>query len=64
MDVLELMVKMEVAADDFIIFDTDPDDRHLWTPITVSVVTCASGPVLMRFRTDSGIVIVFLSSGV
>src|SRR5262245_25960551 len=29
------MVKMEVAADDFIIFDTDPDDRHLWTPITV-----------------------------
>jgi len=29
------MVKIEVATDDFIIFDTDPDDRHLWTPISV-----------------------------
>src|SRR5262244_1515136 len=30
-------------------------------PSLFSVVTCASGPVLMKFRTDSGIVIVFLS---
>src|SRR5262249_19993348 len=30
-------------------------------PSLFRVVTCASGPVLMRFRTDSGIVIVFLS---
>ena len=34
-DVLELLVKVKVAADDFITFDSNPDDRYLWTPITV-----------------------------
>src|SRR5262249_43444785 len=34
-DVLDLMVEMQVCADDFITFDGYPDDRHLWTPIAV-----------------------------
>src|SRR5262249_45691138 len=33
--VLNLVVQMKVRADDFIIFDGYPDDRHLWTPVAV-----------------------------
>jgi len=34
-DVLDLLVEMQVCANDFLAFYGDLDDRHLWTPIAV-----------------------------
>jgi hypothetical protein len=46
-----------VAYNELVVINTDPYDRDVGTAIAFSVVKCAFGPVAIRVRTDSGIVI-------